>query len=161
MDQSLAPAQPSGVQRESALQVCLISVAGELLAVDLRHVQEVFVVETITPVPGMPPALVGVTNLRGVVLPLVDLRLVVGLPVTGPPPRVAVVIRHGAQVAGVLVDTVPELRAARREDLLPVPSREGGGPQAFLSALLKMDGRMGGVVEVPTLLASVDKRDTG
>ncbi|WP_447974018.1 chemotaxis protein CheW [Nitrospira sp. Kam-Ns4a] len=159
MDQSLASAQPSGVQRESALQVCLISVAGELLAVDLRHVQEVFVVETITPVPGMPPALVGVTNLRGVVMPLVDLRLVVGLPVTGPPPCVAVVIRHGAQVAGVLVDTVPELRTARKEDLLPVPSREGRGPQAFLSALLKMDGQMGGVVEVPTLLASVDKRD--
>lgn len=147
------------MSRDQTLQVCLITVSGEPLAVDLRHVQEVFEVESVTPVPGMPPALVGVTNLRGVVMPLVDLRLVVGLPEGGPPPRFAVVIRHGAQHAAVLVDDVPELRTVRKEDLLPVPSREAGGSQAFLSAILRMDERMSGVVEVPVLLASVDRGD--
>lgn len=159
MDQFLAPAQPVERPQDQAIRVCLLQVAGEHLAVDLRHVQEVFEVEGVTPVPGMPPALLGVTNLRGLVMPVVDLRLVVGLPTSGPQPRIAVVLRHGGQQAAVLVDELPELLSARQEDLLPAPSRDAGAPRTFLCALLRTDRRMSGVVAVPDLLASVDRRE--
>jgi purine-binding chemotaxis protein CheW len=159
MDQFAVPAQPAEGRQERAIRVCLLQVAGEHLAVDLRHVQEVFEVEGVTPVPGMPPALVGVTNLRGLVMPVVDLRRVVGLPTSGPPPRFAVVLRHGDQHAAVLADELPELRHARPEDLLPAPSRDAGAPRTFLCALLRTDERMSGVVAVPDLLASVGRRE--
>ena len=55
-------------------RICLITLGGEFFAIDLRHVREVFELESITPVPGMPLSLVGVANLRGTVVPLADLR---------------------------------------------------------------------------------------
>ena len=61
------------------MRAAVISMGGEILTIDLKNVREVFVVESITPVPGMPSGLVGVTNLRGTVIPLFDLRPMFGL----------------------------------------------------------------------------------
>lgn len=142
------PAPPS--------RVCLITLAGELFAVDLRSVREVFEVESVTPVPGMPAALIGVANLRGSVIPLVDLRLMLGLPTGGQPPPFAVVIRHGGQQVGVLVDRVPQLRTVQGDEFMPAPPRDPGGLKPFVSAVLRIEDRIGGVVEVPTLLSYVE-----
>jgi chemotaxis signal transduction protein len=54
--------------------MCVLTLGGELFAIDLRHVSEVFEVEAVTVVPSMPSLLTGVTNLRGTVITLVDLR---------------------------------------------------------------------------------------
>ena len=59
--------------------MCVLTLGGEPFAVDLRHVSEVFEVESVTVVPGMPSLLTGVTNLRGTVVSLVDLRGMLGL----------------------------------------------------------------------------------
>jgi purine-binding chemotaxis protein CheW len=154
----LAPAQEQDARprTEGPLRVCLISLSGELFAVDLRNVREVFEVEGVTPVPGMPAVLAGVANLRGVVMPLVDLRRLLGLPVTGPPPRFAVVIRHETQQIAILVDQVPEIRTVQHDELLPAPARTSTGPMPFVTAILRLEDRIGGMVEVPTLLAQVE-----
>ena len=161
MDQTesfLAPAQESNgrTANDGPLRVCLISLAGELFAVDLKNVREVFEVEGITPVPGMPAVLAGVANLRGVVMPLVDLRRLMGLPASGPAPRYAVVIRHESQQIAVLVDQVPEIRTVHNDELLPAPARTSHGGTPFVTAILRLEDRIGGMVEVPTLLAQVE-----
>src|SRR5437764_15368771 len=56
---------PDRTEGATAARVCLISLSGELFAIDLRHIREVFEVDSVTPVPGMPRALAGVVNLRG------------------------------------------------------------------------------------------------
>ena len=89
--------------------MCVLTLGGELFAIDLRHVSEVFEVEAVTVVPSMPSLLTGVTNLRGTVVTLVDLRGSLGLPVTETALPFAVVIRHGTRQVGVLVDHVPEI----------------------------------------------------
>src|SRR5438034_3364638 len=53
-------------------RVCLITLSNSLFAIDLQSIREVFPVDSVTPVPGMPTVLTGVTNLRGIVVPLVD-----------------------------------------------------------------------------------------
>jgi purine-binding chemotaxis protein CheW len=148
-------AEPRGVAQGS-LRVCLLMLGGELYAVDLRHVREVFEVETITPVPGMPSALVGVTNVRGAVIPVMDLRRMLGLATAGPTPQYAVIIKHGAHQVGVLVERVPEIRTVQTDQLLPAPSGDARESKPFLTAVVRLDERMGGVVEVPTLLACVE-----
>ncbi|HSF66371.1 MAG TPA: chemotaxis protein CheW [Nitrospiraceae bacterium] len=137
------------------MRVCLLSLAGQSFVIDLRYVREVFEVTTITPVPGAPAMLCGVANLRGVVMPIADLRPALGLPVWKTSARYAVVIQQGVQQIGVLVDKVPELR-----DLLPdeyvtaaVQSPEGAHP--FVTSILKLAGRMGSVIEVPALLSYI------
>lgn len=140
----------------SLSRVCLLTLGGEIYAVDLRHVREVFEVDVITPVPGMPPALVGVTNVRGAVIPVMDLRRMLNLPTGGPPPPYAVIIKHGNHQVGVLVERVPEIKTVQTEQFLPTPSGDAREGKPFLTAVLRLDDRMGGVVEVPTLLACME-----
>lgn len=140
---------------EGVTRVCLLTLGGEVYAVDLRHVREVFEVDTITPVPGMPPAFVGVTNVRGAVIPVMDLRRMLGL-AAGTPPPYAVIIKHGTHQVGVLVERVPEIRTVQTDQFLSTPSGDAREAKPFLTAVLRLDDRMGGVVEVPTLLACVE-----
>jgi purine-binding chemotaxis protein CheW len=137
-------------------RVCLITLSGGLFAIDLRSVREVFPVESITPVPGMPSVLSGVTNLRGVVIPLVDVRSLLGLSTAGTPPKFGVVIFHGGNQVGVLVDQVPEIRTVQQDQFLPAPQAGEAQTRPFVSTILRIEDRLGGLLEVPTLLAHMD-----
>ncbi len=132
-----------------------MTLGGELFAIDLRHVREVFELESVTPVPGMPASLVGVANLRGTVVPLADLRPQLGVSAASEA-KYAVVVRHGAQQVGILIDDVPEIRTIHAEDMLSASARGVTESRPFLSGLLKVEDRMGGMVEVSRLLASVE-----
>jgi chemotaxis signal transduction protein len=61
------------------VRACLFTLAGELFAVEVRHAREVVVLEEYTTVPLAPPHLVGVANLRGYILPILDIRPLLGL----------------------------------------------------------------------------------
>ena len=136
-------------------RICLITLGGEFFAIDLRHVREVFELESITPVPGMPLSLVGVANLRGTVVPLADLRPALGV-AASTAPKYAVVVRHGAQQVGILIDEVPEIRTIHADDVLAASARGVTESRPFLSGLVKVEDRMSGMVEVSRLLASVE-----
>lgn len=136
--------------------MCVLTLGGELFAIDLRHVSEVFEVESVTAVPSMPGYLTGVTNLRGTVITLVDLRGCLGLSVSDAALPIAVVIRHGVRQVGVLVEHVPEIHTVAREHLLPPMQAGPAGARPCVSAVLRLDERLGGVLEVPQVFAQVD-----
>ena len=149
-------AEAEQAQSAASWRVCLLTMGGELFAVDLREVREVFEVDSITPVPGMPPALVGVANIRGVIVPLADLRLSLGAPLSSEL-RYAIVVRHGSHSVGLLVDDVPEIRTIAPEDILESPGPRVAGGRSFLSGLVRVENRVSGMLEIPTLLASVEE----
>src|SRR5579884_1783268 len=136
---------------ESALRVCLITLGGELFAIDLRYVREVFEIESATPVPGLPSSLTGVANLRGLVIPLADLRGMMGLSTSGPAPQCAVVVKHASHQLAVLIEGVPEIRTIHRTQLLPAVINAEGKSRPFVSAVLKLEDRLGAMLEVPAL----------
>ena len=136
----------------SAVRAAIISLGGELFTVDLQNVREVFVVESITPVPGMPSGLVGVTNLRGSVVPLLDLRQMIGLAAESAL-KYAVVVKHGNWQVGVLVDSVPEIRTLSKDQFLPAPTGTGDGGNPFVSTVVKLEDRLRGVLETSVVLA--------
>lgn len=136
--------------------MCVLTLGGELFAIDLRHVSEVFEVESVTLVPSMPSLLTGVTNLRGTVITLVDLRGSLGLAVTDTALPFAVVIRYGARQVGILVDHVPEIHTVSRDRLLPAMQAGPAGARPCVSAVIRLDERLGGVLEVPQVFAEVD-----
>ena len=136
--------------------MCLMTLGGELFAVDLRHVSEVFEVESVTAVPSMPSLLTGVTNLRGTVITLVDLRGTLGLSAIDTALPFAVVIRHGARQVGVLVDHVPEIHTVNSDHLLPAMQAGPAGARPCVSAVLRLDSRLSGVLEIPQVFAQVD-----
>jgi purine-binding chemotaxis protein CheW len=136
----------------ATMRAAIVSIGGELFTIDLQTVREVFVVESITPVPGMPSGLVGVTNLRGTVIPLLDLRTMFGLNADGSM-RYSVVVQHGNWQVGVLVDTVPEIRTLARDQFLPAPTGTGEGAFPFVSTVVKLEDRLRGVLETSVVLS--------
>ena len=144
---SAAPATGAATMRAA-----IVSLGGELFTIDLQNVREVFVVESITPVPGMPLGLVGVTNLRGAVIPLLDLRQVIGL-TAETPLKYAVVVKHGTWQVAVLVDTVPEIRTLSKDQFIPAPAGMGDGGNPFVSTVVKLEDRLRGVLETSVVLS--------
>jgi purine-binding chemotaxis protein CheW len=134
------------------MRAAIVSLGGELFTIDLQNVREVFVVESITPVPGMPAGLVGVTNLRGSVVPLLDLRQMIGLGAENAL-KYAVVIKHGNWQVGVLVDTVPEIRTLSKDQFLPAPVGTGDGGNPFVSTVVNLEDRLRGVLETSVVLS--------
>ena len=142
-----APAAGAGT-----IRAAIVTLGGELFTIDLQNVREVFVVESITPVPGMPAGLVGVTNLRGSVVPLLDLRQMIGLAAENSL-KYAVVIKHGNWQVGVLVDTVPEIRTLSKDQFLPAPVGTGDGGNPFVSTVVNLEDRLRGVLETSVVLS--------
>ena len=140
--QGTSLSEPARIQAtgSSTIRAAIISMGGELFTIDLKSVREVFVVESITPVPGMPPGLVGVTNLRGTVIPLLDLRPMFSLKAEAALTH-AVVVQQGNWQVGVLVDTVPEIRILSRDQFFPAPTGTGEGALPFVSTVVRLKAR--------------------
>lgn len=96
----------------AGLRACLFTVGGVTFALDVRSAREMAVFEAITPVPRAPAALLGVANLRGDVVPIVDARPRLGLPARAlaRPLRALVVAGDGSEIA-LVIDAVVGLEA--------------------------------------------------
>ena len=109
--------------REQQLETWVTcQIAAEVFSLPVRQVQEILRVTSLTRVPHAPFPVRGVTNLRGSVLPVVDLRVRLGLePVEiGPRHRVIVLSSHG-RLIGLLVDAVDQVVTIDRLTVQPPP----------------------------------------
>jgi purine-binding chemotaxis protein CheW len=127
----------------------------ESFAVELSRVREVFALESITPVPDMPPMLVGVANFRGTIVPLADLRLVLEGP-SSSTPRYALIVQYETQQIGIVVDEIPEIVTIEADNMLDGLSGELVRRRPFLSGVLKTSGRVSGLVEISRLVAILE-----
>lgn len=155
LPQLISDVESEQAEATGSWRVCLVVVGGESFAVDLRQVREVFELESITPVPGMPASLVGVANLRGTIIPLADLRQVLGTSLSTTT-RYVIVVRHEAYQIGLLIDDVPEIRTIFTEDVLGASETNARSGSRFLSGLIKVENYVSGMLEIPSLLASVE-----
>ncbi len=133
--------KPSGSQAaapaaDPVVELCAFRVGGEEYVVDLKRVREVVSPLPIRPVPRAPDAIEGVVDLRGEVIPVVDVRRRFGLEVA-PASRKArlMVVRLEGRVQALLVDAVLEVMRIPRSAIRPAPSLPGSdGPRLFLGA---------------------------
>jgi purine-binding chemotaxis protein CheW len=146
--QALARVSEAAPPAKEILEVMTARLAGERIAVETRFVREVYRPAGITPVPGSPQFLVGVTNLRGGILAVLDLRGFFGLPALpgGPPPQMIVVGRERPEF-GLVVDEIGEVTKLRIGEVLEPPASVTGLSRDCLrgvtaDALLVFDGDM-------------------
>ncbi|WP_263282726.1 chemotaxis protein CheW [Sphingomonas nostoxanthinifaciens] len=96
-----------------------------------------------TPLPNTPPHVRGVVNLRGVVLPVLDLRHLLGWGRTEPSGRhVIVVVQIGPQLQGLIVDAVNDIVSIDRDELQSPPALGGDTMQALIEGIATTDERM-------------------
>ncbi|MFZ5709516.1 MAG: chemotaxis protein CheW [Pseudomonadota bacterium] len=112
-------------------------------SVDIMSVREIRGWTRATPLPHAPSHIRGVINLRGNVLPVVDLSTRLGMaPVEGDPRNVIIVVHLGNQVAGLLVDAVSDIIALPRSDLQAPPALGADGANSCIEAITIVEGRM-------------------
>jgi purine-binding chemotaxis protein CheW len=118
----------SATERKSAAKrVLTLSLGKERYALDVMSVREIIRPIDISPVPRAPTEFLGVINLRGKIIPVVDLRIKFGLEFTGRTDRTCIVVvltgdRIGAQkLTGLLVDEVQEVVALNGSDVEAAP----------------------------------------
>jgi purine-binding chemotaxis protein CheW len=111
--------------------------------VDIMAVREIRGWTPATPLPQAPGYVRGVINLRGAVLPIVDLSARLGIGETQPDVRnVIIVVRIGQRLVGLLVDAVSEVLTATADMIQPTPDVSCDAVKAFIKGILALDGRM-------------------
>jgi len=113
------------------------------LGIDIMAIREIRAWSPTTPIPNAPSHVRGVVNLRGVVLPVLDLSQRLGWGATEPTGRhVIIVVRVGEQLQGIIVDAVSDIVTVGPEQLQPVPDVGQTRAAAFLDGIATIDGRL-------------------
>ena len=104
------------------LQLLAFSLGGERYAIELRHVAEVFRLRSLSLLPGAAAPTMGLTAWRGELLPVLDLRQILGLPARGLDDLgLAIVMGEERIPIAVLADAVNEVLSLARERVRPAP----------------------------------------
>jgi len=142
-----------GLPSEGQLELISFEIGGQEFCIDIRSVREIRGWTAATQMPHTPGYVLGVINLRGAVMPVIDLRHRLGLGVTEVSSRhVIVVIQHGAQLAGVLVDGVQETFQVDASVLQEPPQIETTTPDLFVDAIIPIEDRLLSRLVVSALL---------
>jgi purine-binding chemotaxis protein CheW len=121
---------------------CTFTVAGRLCGLDVARVQEVLRPQPMTPLPLAPPAVRGLLNLRGRIVPAVDLREVLGLAGSAAPaPGGHLVVFDGESPVSLTVDSIGDVCHAADAAPVPVPhTLEGPARDLIAGAVPLPDG---------------------
>jgi purine-binding chemotaxis protein CheW len=133
----------------------------EVYGLEILKVQEIIGLLRVTRVPGLPDVIRGVVNLRGKVIPVVDLRRKFSMEAKADTERTCIVVvrvwREGQAVTvGLIVDDVREVLAITEDQLEAVPRFSGEVETAFLLGMAKISPRVVMLLDVDQILSSTE-----
>lgn len=132
--------QPQGV---AAIQWVTFRLGNETYGINVMQVQEVLRVSEIAPVPGAPDYVLGIINLRGNVVTVVDTRRRFGLPSKEPDEMSRIVIIEAAeQVIGILVDSVAEVVELRTAEIETAPNVGNEDSARYILGVTSREGKL-------------------
>jgi len=149
-------AELADAARATAFPTQLISFAigDDQYGVDIMAVREIKGWTDITPLPRQPDYVRGVLNLRGVIVPIVDLRCRFGQGLTKATPlHIVIIVQIGARQAGLLADRVLDIVSFEAAHVQPVPQVTQEVRADFLSGLVSHDGALIALIDLHDLLA--------
>jgi purine-binding chemotaxis protein CheW len=124
-------------------QLITFQISEQYLGVDIMAIREIRAWTPTTMLPHVPSHVRGVVNLRGTVLPVIDLSARLGWGLTDPTTRhVIIVVRIGDQVNGLIVDAVNDIVTINEEDLQAPPSLGADSAVSYLEGLISVEDRM-------------------
>jgi purine-binding chemotaxis protein CheW len=127
----------------------------EEYAIDILKVQEIRGYEAPTTIANAPPFLKGVINLRGTIVPIVDLRIKFGVGNAEYTPfTVVIILNLGSRVVGMVVDSVSDVTMLRQDSIRPAPEFSASVDTRYIKGLCTLDERMLIVVDIERLMLS-------
>lgn len=140
--------------REAAREVLVFVLGKEEYGVDILKVQEIRGYEKVTALPAAPDYLKGVVNLRGTIVPVIDLRVKFGM--ANPAydsMTVVVILRIAARVIGIVVDGVSDVIRLAPRDVKPAPQLGSLVDASYLAGVATLDARMILLVDIEKFLS--------
>ncbi|MGJ8627923.1 MAG: chemotaxis protein CheW [Sulfitobacter sp.] len=133
----------SDTGKPATIELLTFRLADQEYSIDIMSVREIRGWTRATPLPHAPHFMKGVINLRGTVLPVMDLGERLGLPPREKTDRnVIIVVKFGDTMTGLLVDAVSDIIALTADDLQPPPEISSNAAANVVSALTLIDDRM-------------------
>ena len=139
----------AGARRE----LIAFRIADQEFCVDIMQVREIRGWTPATPLPRTPSYMKGVINLRGAVLPIVDLGARLGLTTSEPSARhVIMVVNVGGRTLGLLVEAVSDIINVSDDMVQPTPDVACDQVKPFVKGLFAIDGRMVSLISLDRVL---------
>ena len=140
-----------------AQQFLTFRLAGEEYGVGILTVQEIRGWSSVTKVPHTPAWLLGVVNLRGVVVPIIDLRIKFNCASAEyNETTVVIILTVATRVIGVVVDAVSDVITLGSQQIKPAPSLGNGAETRHIIGFGTLDERMRILMDVEKLMAGAD-----
>jgi purine-binding chemotaxis protein CheW len=141
---------------DDARQFLTFRLGGEEYGLGILAVQEIRGWSPVTAIPHAPRWLLGVINLRGVVVPVIDLRLKLALERADYNEfTVVIILNVGARVVGIVVDGVSDVITLRAEQIRPAPSLGGNADTSHITGFATLDERLRILIDIERLMAGV------
>jgi purine-binding chemotaxis protein CheW len=146
MNEVTSDAAASGQRGDETAQYLTFILAHEMFGINILTIKEIIEYHGVTEVPMMPPSVRGVINLRGAVVPVVDLQVRFNRAATEIGRRTCIVIvetRHAGEqhVIGVVADSVSSVMDIPASEIEPLPSFGTGMRSEFVHGMGKVQGR--------------------
>jgi len=133
-------------------ELITFEVEGQLFGLDIITIREIRAWTPVTRLPRVPSYVAGVVNLRGTVLPVMDLAARLGWGATELTSRhVVIVTHHQGQARGLIVDAVSDIVTIAEDALQPPPSTAGDAIVPFLEGLAAVEDRMVMVLDLAAI----------
>ncbi|RKO66878.1 chemotaxis protein CheW [Desulfofundulus salinus] len=130
-------------EQQGELQLVVFRLKEQTYGVDIGHVLEIIRASDITAIPGAPDFVEGVINLRGRVIPVIDLARRLGLaPINVTGNTRIVIVEVGGTTAGMMVDGVSEVLRLSQESVQPPPPMVAGVAATYLQGIAMVDDRL-------------------
>jgi purine-binding chemotaxis protein CheW len=141
-------------------QLVIFELGNEYFGIHIADVESIVKMQAITVLPKAPAFIEGITNLRGAVLPVIDLRKRFGMPEAAATKnsRIVVVVMGETKV-GMVVDGVSEVFSIPEEAIEAVPPMATGVNAAFLSGIAKLEGRLVILLDLSKVLSIEEQQE--
>lgn len=152
-DQSREMLKP-GVGRGDQRQFLTFTVGSEEYGVDIMTVREIKGWNDTTRLPNTPEYLRGVMNLRGLIIPIFDLRArFTGQLTDATPKHVTIVLAAGDRTVSILADTVSDILTVNSDDIKSAPEVDTTVDQRYVTGLIAVESRMVVLLDIERLLS--------
>ncbi|NCD25369.1 MAG: purine-binding chemotaxis protein CheW [Deltaproteobacteria bacterium] len=149
-------------QEADLLQLVTFSIGDEEFGVEILKVQEIIRMLEITKVPKAPPFVEGVINLRGKVIPILDLRKRFGLDSRSHDKNTRIiVIEISSMIVGFIVDSVSEVLRLPANTVEPPPPVVAGLDSDYISGVGKLEDRLLIMLDLNRLLSNEEQEKLG
>jgi len=153
---------PKGIkaQTEELLQLVSFTIGQEEFGLNIQRIQEINRVVEITRVPNSPEFVIGVINLRGKVIPIIDLRRRFGFPPKESDKNTRIiVVELDNMVVGFIVDAVREVIRIPKSITEPPPPIIAGIGSEYIISVAKMENRLLILLDIERLLRDKEKQE--